>query len=100
MHILSISETKMEEFKQSTGADSTLTDLIKTVQEGWPENKAHILSGARPFWSFRDVITYNHGILFKGSRVIVSSSMCSYIRHILEQTYANAGHRTSSFGLT
>ena len=65
LHTLSISETKVEEFKQSTKGDSTLTDLIKTVQEGWPENKAHVLAGARPFWNFRDEITYDHGILFQ-----------------------------------
>jgi len=53
----------------------SLSDLVKTVQEGWPENKSQVLMGARPYWNYRSEVTYNHGILFNGSRVIVPKSM-------------------------
>ena len=75
LHTLPISEKKLEEFKQSTKADPSLSILVRTVQEGWPKSKTKVPTAARPYWNFRDEITYHHGILFKGSRVIVPQSM-------------------------
>ena len=75
LHTLPITEPKLEEFKRQTRQDPALRELLNTVQEGWPEHKANLLPGARPFWNLRDEITYHHGILFKGARVIVPNSM-------------------------
>ena len=55
-----------------TQKDPGLLDLMHTVLQ---EHKANLPPGARPFWNFRDEITYHHGILFKGGRVIVPTSM-------------------------
>ena len=75
LHTLPITEAKLEEFKQSTKADPPLIDLIHTVQNGWPEEKSNVPIGAQPFWNYCDEVTYHHGILFKGSRVILPASM-------------------------
>ena len=75
LHTLPITEAKLEEFKQSTKADPALTDLVHTVQNGWPAKKSNVPIGAQPFWNYRDEVTYHHGILFKGNRVIVPASM-------------------------
>ena len=75
LRTLPITELKLEEFKVQTKADASLHDLVHTIQIGWPENKADTLPGAWPFWNFRDEVTCHHGILFKGGRVIVPTSM-------------------------
>ena len=75
LHTLPITEAKLEEFKQSTKADPALTDLVHNVQNGWPAKKSNVPIGAQPFWNYRDEVTYHHGILFKGNRVIVPASM-------------------------
>ena len=73
LHTLPVTEPKLAEIKEQTKKDNSLCDLTKTVQEGWPDSKANVLSGAKPFWNYRDEITYHHGVLFKGSRVIIPS---------------------------
>ena len=75
LHTLPVTEPKQEEFKKHTKGDPTLRDLTHTVLKGWPESKTNTLPGARPFWNYRDEITYHHGILFKGGQVIVPASM-------------------------
>ena len=70
LHTLPVTELKQEEFKKHTKGDPTLRDLTHTVLKGWPESKTNTLPGARPFWNYRDEITYHHGILFKGGQVI------------------------------
>ena len=75
LHTLPITEPKLEEFKEQTKKDARLQELVHTVQGGWPEHKANSLPGARPFWNFRDELTYHEGILFKGARVIVPTCM-------------------------
>ena len=69
LHTLPITDPKLEEFKDQTQKDPGLLDLILQ------EHKANLPPGARPFWNFRNEITYHHGILFKGGRVIVPTSM-------------------------
>ena len=75
LHTLPVTEAKLEELKQSTKADPALTDLTHTVQNGWPEKRSNVPIGAQPFWNYHDEVTYHHGILFKGNRVIVPASM-------------------------
>uniref|UniRef100_A0A1X7V5L8 Integrase catalytic domain-containing protein n=2 Tax=Amphimedon queenslandica TaxID=400682 RepID=A0A1X7V5L8_AMPQE len=75
LHTLPITESKLAEFKEQTKADPALQNLIKVVQTGWPNNKFNIPMETRPFWNYRDEITYDDGILFKGSKVIVPNSM-------------------------
>lgn len=87
LHTLPISEKKLEEFKQSTKADTSLSDLVRTIQEGWPNTKAKVPIGARPYWSFRDEVTYHHDILFKGSRVIVPRSMQPSILKLVHSSH-------------
>ena len=87
LHTLPVTEPKLAEIKEQTKKDNSLCDLTKTVQEGWPDSKANVLPGARPFWSYRDEITYHHGVLFKGSRVIIPSSMQSDMLKLVHSSH-------------
>lgn len=97
LHTLPITEAKLEEFKQSTKADLALTDLIHTVQNGWPEKKkSNAPIGAQPFWNYHDEVTYHHGILFKGCRVIVPASMCKTMLKFIHASHLGVDMQTTS----
>ena len=49
--------------------------LQAVVQAGWPESKNDLTEDIKPFFSIRDEITEINGILMKGERVIVPSSL-------------------------
>ena len=50
---------------------------MATVQAGWPVNKTDVAPGAKPYWNYCDEISCQGGILLKGSRVIIPTSMRS-----------------------
>lgn len=65
IHLLPVTEPKLAEIQEQTERDTALRDLHKTIQDGWPETKSDALPGAKPYWNFRDEVTYHHGLLFK-----------------------------------
>ena len=66
-------------FQCSTSADTTMSQLLGYVRNGWPvRNKC--LPDLKHFWGFQDEITEVNGILYKGSRIIVPYDMRQYVK--------------------
>ena len=70
-----ISNTTQQEVRKHTHADDTLQTLLTTILTGWPVKKDEVQVCIRAYWGYRDKITAQNGILFKGSRVIVPQSL-------------------------
>ena len=70
-----ISDTTQHEIRKHTRADETLQTLLTTVLTGWPTKKDEVPVCIRTYWGYRDEITAQNGILFKGPRVIVPRSL-------------------------
>ena len=51
-----------------------LCSLTKTVHEGWPQSKKDCHEQLLDFWSFRQEISKEDGLLYKIQRLIVSHS--------------------------
>ena len=66
-----------ELLKSETKKDHTLTDLEQTIISGWPDNKQHLATNLRPFWTFREELSIHNGIIYKGQQVLVPQSMYS-----------------------
>jgi len=69
-----------------TQKDPTLTNLQHTITHGWPENKQHLATNLRPYWSFREELTVNNGVIYKGPQVLVPETMQSAM---LRKIHAN-----------
>ena len=74
-HLIRITPAKMQEFKDETAKDQTLQLLTRQVVQGWPDSIKKFESVIRPYWSMRDDISVEHGILLLGSRIIVPESL-------------------------
>ena len=57
--------------RQATAADDTLQNLMTTVRSGWPENKQKLLPGLKPYWTFREEMAVDDGILYKGQIMVI-----------------------------
>ncbi|CAC5389777.1 unnamed protein product [Mytilus coruscus] len=68
---VSVSESKMDEFRRETDCDDTLTELKKTVKDGWPESKSEINDKIKPYWDYREEIHEAQGLVFKGEKIVV-----------------------------
>ena len=66
-----------ELLRSETKKDQTLTDLQQSITSGWPDDKQHLAPHLRPFWTFREELSTQNGIVYKGQQVLVPQSMHS-----------------------
>ena len=69
-----ISKTRLQELRLATQSDPTLHSLTKTVHEGWPQSKKDCPEQLLDFWSLRQEISEEDGLLYKNQRLIVPHS--------------------------
>ena len=51
--------------------DPVLVELERMICSGWPEKKDDVEQSLRPFFNFRDELTVQHGVIYRGERVVV-----------------------------
>ena len=71
---LPISPKRLNDFKQETTKGDVLQKLKDFTVNGWPEKK-NVPLEVRPYFNCRDEISYSHGLLLKGEKIIVPSSL-------------------------
>ena len=72
---LPITEEKFKEMQSSTANDSTLQHLQRVVLNGWPEDKNLLPIEVMPYYQYRSELSVVNGLVFKGDRVVIPSSM-------------------------
>ena len=69
-----VSKARLQELRLTTQSVPTLCSLTKTVHEGWPQSKKESPEQRLDFWSFRQEISEEDGLLYKNQRLIVPHS--------------------------
>ncbi|XP_022793604.1 uncharacterized protein K02A2.6-like [Stylophora pistillata] len=72
---LAISEPQLPEIQQETATDPVLQSLTQVILKGWPEKKDDLPMELHPYFDVRDELTAQDGVLFKGLRCLVPSSL-------------------------
>ena len=80
---LPISEPQLAEIQRETAADSVLQCLIQVILQDWPDQKEALSSEFHPYFTVRDELTAQDGILFKGLRCVIPPSLRPKIRERL-----------------
>ena len=84
---VAVSPAKLEELQNATKADEDLQQLMTIVQEGWPEERKQVPYPLQAYFPFREEISFQNGLLFKGERIIVPEQMRNYIAELLHQAH-------------
>ena len=69
-----VSKTRLQELRLATQSDLTLSSLAKTTHEGWHQSKKDCSKQLLNFWSFRQEISEENGLLYKNQRLIMPHS--------------------------
>jgi len=83
----SINQTRLNEIRAATDHDEVLQVLKQVILQGWPSQKSSVPAAITVYFDYRDELTVQNGILLRGERVIIPSSMR---RDLL--TKLHAGH--------
>jgi hypothetical protein len=80
-----ISPKKLNEMQIETANDKTCQAIMKVINTGWPQRRHDVNKDVRPYFLFREELTVQSGIIYKGNRVLVPNTM----RHdILQQLHS------------
>ena len=72
---IQFSSEKLSQLKSETLRDETLCKLRDIIVTGWPEERHLLPVSLRPYWSFRDELSVENGLIMKGERLIIPSCM-------------------------
>jgi len=63
------------EIKSATEVDAELQALVPIITQGWPERRAEVPSQLQVYFPFREELSVQEGVVFKGERIVVPSSL-------------------------
>ncbi|XP_062619835.1 uncharacterized protein K02A2.6-like [Saccostrea cucullata] len=84
---LPVIKDRLHELRQETQEDKTLVELIKVILSGWPEISACVSAPLQPYFSIRDELTFQDGIVFKGERILIPETMRMDMLHRIHSSH-------------
>ena len=72
---LALPQERVHQLQHASADDPVLCQLRKTIQLGWPDSKSDVPELLRPYYDFRDELTVQGPLVFKGAVVIVPSAL-------------------------
>ena len=78
---------RLEEIRRETRNDPSLQELKCVITLGWPEDKSKVAPQVHPFFSIRDELTIQDGLIFRGQRVVVPQSLRPMIKTKLHSSH-------------
>lgn len=73
--LVQFSSSKLHQLQEATNKDDILCALRDVILSGWPDDRRKIPVPIRTFWSFRDELSVENGLIMKGERVVIPQSM-------------------------
>ncbi|CAC5400091.1 unnamed protein product [Mytilus coruscus] len=71
----SMSDRNLEQIMEETSKDDTLQTLTRLITDGWPDEKNEVPKEVFEYWNFRDELSNVNGIILKGEKIIIPTSM-------------------------
>ncbi|UYV81904.1 K02A2.6-like [Cordylochernes scorpioides] len=70
IEFVNISTETAEQIRQQNCKDQTMQVLVNLIRKGWPKSKYKVPREAMEYWKFRDELTEQDGMIYKGQKVI------------------------------
>lgn len=84
---MGITKERRIQFENETKKDKNLQDMIKFVNDGWPKQYKNLNSNLKPFWPYKEDITFSNNLLFVGDRLIVPQSLKNDMLKLLHESH-------------
>ena len=85
--LVNFSQRKQHQLRDQTARDPTMNALMETMIQGWPDSIKDLPTDVRVFWSFREELAVEDGIIFKGKQVLIPESLRADILAQLHQSH-------------
>ena len=82
---LPASPTRLQQIREETANDPTLSALRDAIYKGWPDKREKCPVVLHEYWNFREKLTIEDGLILKGDRIVVPTSLQKEILSIIHQ---------------
>ena len=82
---LPASPAKLQQIRDLTTSDPTLSQLRDTIYKGWLELRKECPSMLYDYWNFREELTIEDGLILKGERIVIPPTLRPEILDILHK---------------
>ena len=65
--------------QSSTEEDEELQILSKVIKKGWPNDRNSVNGEVQKYFPFREELTIQNGLIFKGDRIVVPKNARAYL---------------------
>lgn len=65
----------LSKFRDAASVDDTSRVVMDYVAKGWPGQKDKVDELARKYWSYREELSVEDGLLFKADRLVVPRAL-------------------------
>ena len=69
----------LQQLRMATQADDELAILKHSIMQGWPKTIKQVPPELQPYWTFREELTIEDGLILKGTRIVIQSKQCQAI---------------------
>ena len=71
--------------------DDELALLKHTITHGWPSTIREVPSEIQPYWTFREGLTIEDGIVLKGTHMVVPHKKCKATLKLIHEGHLDLG---------
>ena len=86
---LPIRDETLQEIKLSSESDADLRALTTLLTQGWPDSKTKVSIQLRGYSTFREELTAQNGLVYKGERVVVPVGAR---QNVMSKLHVHASH--------
>ena len=87
LHYLPVREDTLRRIQECTQEDLVLKALANVIKQGWPESKPHFPSEIQDYFPFKEELTLQNGVIFKGDRVVIPLEMRDELKRKLHSSH-------------
>jgi len=70
-----VSDASLRKIAEATRHDADLQQMIDYIRHGWPTSKKQCPDALKHYWTFRDELVQDQGIIMKGPKLLVPAVM-------------------------
>ena len=79
VNFVQFSQEKLSLIQDESAKDPTLSELREVITVGWPNKARELPQSLQPYWSFRDELSVEDGLILKGERILIPPKVQRYI---------------------
>ena len=77
----------LQQLWEASHTEDTLAILKYTIQKGWPSTIKELPSEIQPYWTFREELTTEDGLILKGTRIVAPSTKQAEILKLIHEDH-------------